>query len=117
MTEIVVYDPPMCCSTGVCGPSVDDRLVTFAADLDWLKSQGVGVKRFNPAQQAQAFADNAAVVKLLGEEGEGVLPLILVDGRVAAKGGYPDRSVLAALAGVTIDVAARQPCCSGSRCC
>jgi hypothetical protein len=27
-----VFDPAMCCSTGVCGPEVDPQLVQFAAD-------------------------------------------------------------------------------------
>ena len=56
---IRVFDPAMCCSTGVCGPSVDPELARFAADLDWLKKQGVTVERFNLSQQPAAFADDA----------------------------------------------------------
>ena len=48
-----VFDPAMCCSTGVCGPEVDTKLVQFAADLDWLKSQGVIVQRHNLSQTRQ----------------------------------------------------------------
>jgi arsenite methyltransferase len=55
MTVLQVFDPPMCCSSGVCGPSVDPRLPRFAADLDWLRNQGVQVERFNLAHQPQAF--------------------------------------------------------------
>ncbi|MDH3390414.1 MAG: arsenic metallochaperone ArsD family protein, partial [Desulfobulbaceae bacterium] len=33
MSGIEIYDPPMCCPTGVCGPNVDPELVQFAADL------------------------------------------------------------------------------------
>lgn len=43
--KIQVFDPPMCCSTGVCDPSADPELVRFAAALDWLKRQGVEVER------------------------------------------------------------------------
>ncbi len=57
---IRVFDPPMCCSTGVCGPSVDPELVRFAADVDWLEKQGVKVERFNLAQQPGAFASVAS---------------------------------------------------------
>jgi len=39
--KIEVYDPPMCCSTGVCGPAIDPVLPRFAADLEWLKGRGV----------------------------------------------------------------------------
>jgi len=55
MTAVRVFDPAMCCSTGVCGPSVDPQLARFSADLDWLTSQGVAVERFNLAQQPAAF--------------------------------------------------------------
>lgn len=41
MTKIQVYDPALCCSTGICGVDVDQEKVTFAADVDWLKSQGI----------------------------------------------------------------------------
>ena len=41
MTKIQVYDPALCCSTGICGVDVDQEKVTFTADVDWLKSQGI----------------------------------------------------------------------------
>ncbi len=47
MTLLEVFDPPLCCSTGVCGPDPDARLSQFAADFNWLKSQGVDVRRHN----------------------------------------------------------------------
>ena len=47
MIKVQVFDPAMCCSTGVCGPSVDPVLPRFAADLEWLKSKGVQVERYN----------------------------------------------------------------------
>ena len=50
MTKLEVFDPPMCCSSGVCGPKVDPVLPRFAADLEWMKSQGVAVSRYNLAQ-------------------------------------------------------------------
>lgn len=45
MSAIRIFDPATCCSTGVCGPSVDPRIVRFAADLDWLRTQGVSIDR------------------------------------------------------------------------
>ncbi len=53
MSKVQVFDPPMCCSTGVCGPQVDPALVRFAADLEWLKASGVEVERFNLSQDAR----------------------------------------------------------------
>lgn len=98
--RIEVFDPAMCCATGVCGPSVDPKLVRFSADLDWLKAQGVAVERCNLAQQPMAFAQDPAVRAALEAQGEAALPLIKVDGRVKSLGSYPLRAQLADWAGV-----------------
>jgi AhpD family alkylhydroperoxidase len=100
MKTIEVFDPAMCCSTGVCGPSVDPALVRFAADLDWLSGQGITVERFNLAQQPGAFAERELVSEALRAKGEECLPLVLADGRVASEGAYPSRAELARLAGI-----------------
>lgn len=97
MKVIEVYDPPMCCSSGVCGPSVDPRLVQFKAGLKRLEERGATVRRFNPAQQQAEFAANATVTKTIETEGMGCLPLILVDGAIVSRGSYPDADTLAAL--------------------
>jgi hypothetical protein len=95
MKKLQVFDPAMCCSTGVCGPNVDVALPRFAADLEWLKSKGVEVERFNLAQQVAAFTQNAKVKQTLNTHGTKCLPLILVDGEIVASGGYPSRAELA----------------------
>ena len=111
-----VFDPAMCCSTGVCGPAVDTKLVQFAADLDWLKSQGALVQRFNLSQNPAAFVENKIVQSMLAEKGEAALPLLLVNGRLAATGQYPGRGALAALFGleaVATTAAESDGCCCG----
>ncbi len=100
MTTVQVFDPAMCCSTGVCGPSVDPQLTRFAADLDWLKAQGVSVERFNLAQQPAAFAQDAAVRAALETKGDAGLPLVKVNGRTQCSGAYPSRAELARWAGL-----------------
>lgn len=102
---IRVFDPALCCSTGVCGPSVDPELARFAADVAWLQQQGATVERFNLAQQPGAFAGTAAVREALAR-GTEVLPLVLVGDRIAVEGAYPSRETLAALAGVVVTRAA-----------
>ena len=103
--KIEVYDPPMCCSTGVCGPSVDPQLVRFSADLEWLRSQGVTVERLNLAQQPGAFARDAAVKAALEMRGDSSLPLVKVNGEVKSNGVYPSRNELAAWAGIDASTA------------
>jgi len=108
MNKIEFYDPPMCCSTGVCGTEVDPKLVQFASDVKWLRERGVSVERFNLAQQPAAFVANAAVRSALSTQGNEVLPLVLVNGEIMMKGIYPTRQQLAELAGVKA---------SSSKCC
>ncbi len=117
MTKLAVYDPPMCCSTGACGPAVDPVLPRVAADLDWLKRQGIEVERYNLAQQPQAFASNPTVTAALREHGNDCLPLVLVDGDIASRGTYPARSELARLVGLDTQTESPAPkeassCCS-----
>lgn len=114
-TTIRVFDPAMCCSTGVCGPSVEPELARFAADVDWLQKQGVSVERFNLSQQPGAFAETPAVKEALAR-GVEVLPLVMVGDRVAVEGAYPSRETLAALAGVVVkkEVKAASGCCPPS---
>ncbi|MCE9614756.1 MAG: arsenite efflux transporter metallochaperone ArsD [Lentisphaerae bacterium] len=116
--KLDVFDPPMCCSSGVCGPKVDPVLPRFAADLDWLRGQGVAVARYNLAQQPMAFADNETVKTALTED-ENCLPLTLVEGKIACRGRYPTRSELARFAGVKIVAipvvtVKQEACCGGA---
>ena len=103
MNKVEVFDPPMCCSTGVCGPNVDPALARFSADLHWLTNEGVKVERYNLAQQPQAFATNQVVKAALQSEGNQCLPLVLINGQVASKGTYPAREELARLAGIAVE--------------
>jgi hypothetical protein len=123
MKKVQVFDPALCCSSGVCGTDVDQTLVDFSADADWAKQQGLVIERFNLAQQPMAFADNAAVKGLLERSGEAALPVTLIDGEVAFAGRYPSRDDLARWLGVSASAAAPatatddSSCCGGARCC
>ena len=97
MTKLEVFDPAMCCSTGVCGAEVDPRLPRFAADLEWVAKQGVQVARHNLAQDPAAFVANATVRDLIGRLGSSCLPLVLHNQKILMKGRYPSRAQLAAM--------------------
>lgn len=100
MSTIEVYEPAMCCSTGVCGPDVPQDLVSFSADLDWLRGQGTEVARHNLAGEPSRFTEQPAVLAFMQVSGSEGLPLVLVDGVVAMTGRYPSRDELARWAGV-----------------
>jgi hypothetical protein len=120
MQSIQVFDPAMCCSSGVCGTDVDQSLVNFSADVQWARQSGITIERFNLAQQPMAFADNAVVKGLLERSGETALPVILVDGELALAGRYPSRDELARWTGLeqaAVASSTRGSCCSGGKCC
>ena len=54
MNAIQVFDPALCCNTGVCGVDVDQALVSFSADIAWAKENEAQIERFNLAQQPMA---------------------------------------------------------------
>jgi hypothetical protein len=103
MQMIQVFDPAMCCDTGICGPSVDPKLARFAADLDWLKGQGIKVERFNLSQQPAAFAADGLVKGALESKGIDALPLVKLNEEVKSTGRYPSRDELAGWAGIAAD--------------
>ena len=126
MTHIEVFDPPMCCSSGVCGPSVDPNLAAFAADVEWLTAQGVTVARHNLSQDPQPFVSNTRVLDLMQREGTKCLPIVLVNGEELRHGAYPRREELARVAGLVASASQSKPrirlsaegCCTpGSGCC
>lgn len=100
MTVLEVFDPAMCCSTGVCGPSPDPVLPAFAADLDWVRDQGVEVRRFNLSQEPGEFVQRPAVKDLLTSDGDDALPIVMLGDTVLSSGRYPSRDELARWAGV-----------------
>ncbi|MEI6466313.1 MAG: arsenite efflux transporter metallochaperone ArsD [Verrucomicrobiota bacterium] len=99
--QLHVYDPAMCCATGVCGPQVDPVLVRFASDAQWLEAQGVAVRRFSLTQNPAAFVENELVRAALTAKGESALPCVLVDGRAVLFGEYPTRPQLTTWFNVT----------------
>lgn len=112
MTTIQIYDPALCCNSGVCGAELDQALVNAAADIDWAKQQGAAIERFNLAQQPIAFAENDIVKAFLVRSGAEALPVTLLNGEIALAGRYPTRAELARWAGLA-NVAASGCGCSG----
>lgn len=100
MNKLQVFDPALCCSTGVCGTEVDQALVDFSADVDWLKRSGGEIERFNLAQQPMAFVENAKAKAYLERSGAEALPLILLDGEEVLSGRYPSRDELSEWLGI-----------------
>ncbi|MCW2255686.1 hypothetical protein M2263_001777 [Providencia alcalifaciens] len=94
MKKLEVFDPALCCSSGVCGTEVDQALVDFATDADWLKKQGANIMRFNLAQEPMAFVNNTKAKTFLETAGAESLPLLILDGEIVLTGRYSQQQLI-----------------------
>ena len=99
--KLQVFDPPMCCTSGVCGTNVDTKLVGFLNDIEWLKKQGIEVERHGLAFEPAAFATNEVVKNALKNEGNDCLPLVILNNEIVYSGSYPDRKKLSEICGIS----------------
>ncbi len=87
--DVEIFDPPMCCPTGMCGPTVDQTLLDLN-DMIWaLRKAGLRVERYQMSTDPQAFLANPEVMRLVREKQMAALPIVLVHGRIVAEGNYP----------------------------
>lgn len=100
MSKVEIFDPAMCCSTGICGPGVDPELLRMATIVNSLQMAGKDIKRYNLSDVPQAYIDNKAVNEVLLKEGVEALPIIIVDGKVMKKAGYPSNEELMEWTGI-----------------
>lgn len=104
MSTLEVFEPAMCCPTGVCGVEVDPVLVQFNADLAALSAAGVEVLRHSLSHSPAAFAAHPAVLQEL-QAGTDRLPIVVVDGRIVSTGLYPGKLQLMRLLGLPVTAA------------
>ena len=83
------FDPPMCCPTGLCGPTLDQTLLDVSEMILALQAEGLGVERYQMASAPNAFLNNAEVMQLVRERQMAALPIIVVRGQVVKAGAYP----------------------------
>lgn len=100
MKTLKIYDPAMCCPTGVCGTSVDTKLVQLSNFLNSLDKNMFEVKRFGLSTNPQEYVLNSEVSRLLNEEGVESLPLIFLDEELLFKGDYPSVPTLSSKMGL-----------------
>jgi hypothetical protein len=120
MKKIEIFDPAMCCSTGVCGPSVDPELLRVATVISALGKMGAEIQRHNAASDPDGFVRNEAVASVLEKEGADVLPVTLLDGKIVKTKEYPTNGEFAEWLGVELYGEADEgegSCCCESGCC
>jgi hypothetical protein len=89
--RIEFFEPPMCCSTGICGPSVDERLIRLQENIETLKSKyaDLEIYRYMISQQPLKFRVNKEVYAIVQEQGRKALPITAFNRKVIKAGDYP----------------------------
>lgn len=109
MKKVEIFDPAMCCSTGVCGPSIDPELTRVAAALYSLEKKGFDITRYQLTNNPDKFVENGEVNNALHENGTDALPVILVDGEIVKLGSYPTNDELAVWFNVGLEELKEKP--------
>lgn len=130
MKVMQIFEPAMCCSTGLCGVGVDPELLRISTVLNTLKNNGVNIERFNLSSTPQEFVTNNVVNAFVKEKGVDGLPVITVDGEITINGRYPSNEEFVQLLNVPKSYIGERPSvvkatikkksdcgCSGGGCC
>jgi len=137
MKKMIIYEPAMCCPTGLCGVGVDPELIRVSTIISSLKKSGVEVTRFNLSTSPQEFINNKEINESINKSGIESLPITVQDGEIIITGRYPSKQEFAKLLNVSMKVLGDTPktfklkskdskkptppdeenCCSGSGCC
>ena len=100
MKTLYLYEPAMCCPTGLCGPGIDPELLRISTVIKNLESQGIKVQRFNLKNYPGEFVKNSAVNQLMMQRGVDALPAAMVDDKILKTGKYPTNEEIAHWLGV-----------------
>ncbi|MGM9797230.1 MAG: arsenite efflux transporter metallochaperone ArsD [Parabacteroides sp.] len=103
MKKIEIFDPAMCCPTGLCGTNINPELMRIAVVIETLKKRGVTVVRHNLRDEPQVYVSNQVVNDYLQRHGAEALPITLVDGEVAVSKSYPTTKQMSEWTGINLD--------------
>lgn len=122
MKTMFIYEPAMCCDSGLCGVGVDPELLRISTVLGALKKNGIEIKRFNLTSSPQEFVKNTEINALMMEEGVEILPVTVLDGRIVKTAKYPTNDELATMLGIPANTLGQKRSqggcgCGSSGCC
>ncbi|MFD1471019.1 arsenite efflux transporter metallochaperone ArsD [Companilactobacillus mishanensis] len=91
MKKVEVFEHALCCSTGVCGPSVKPELITITLVSNKLKDNpDIEFNRYNLNTDTEEFVKNPKVIEAMHKKDKSdKLPITLVDDEIVKTGSYP----------------------------
>src|SRR5471030_2408010 len=103
MKKMIIFDPAMCCSTGVCGPSVNKELLRVSTVINTLKNKVIVIERYNINSNTKEYIDNKEINQILNTKGVDTLPVTMIDGVVVKEGSYPTNEEFCSLLEIPSD--------------
>lgn len=88
MNTLKIYEPALCCATGVCGPSVDPELLRVTMLVNQIKTNGGQIERYNLKDNPMVFVTEKKINDLLNSEGITALPITTLNDEVIKTGAY-----------------------------
>lgn len=102
MSKLTIFEPSMCCDTGLCGVGIDPELLRISTIINTLKKQGIEVARYNLSSAPNAFVQNIQIKEILNKEGIKVLPVTMVNDKIVKKSSYPTNEELLSSLGIAL---------------
>ena len=117
MKTMKIFEPAMCCPTGLCGVGVDPELLRVSTVLNTLKENGIEVQRYNLTSAPQAFVDHKVVTEFLQKFGTDKLPVVMVEDVIVITNRYPSNEEFTSWLELSPELLGVSSCCEGSSCC
>lgn len=88
MNEIKIYEPAMCCPTGLCGANVNPELLRVSTIINTLQKKGAKITRYNLSSSPKAFIENKEINEII-KQGTDSLPITILNGQIVKTKNYP----------------------------
>lgn len=102
MKKITIYEPAMCCPTGLRGVGVDPELLRISTAVNNLEEKDIEIKRYNLINSPMQFVTNKTVNEMINKNGVDELPFVLVDDQIVITGRYPTNEEIAAYLDISL---------------
>ena len=108
MKTLCIYEPALCCETGVCTFCVEPSAIIITSIAKNLKKNGVTLQRYDLRNSPQEFDNNADITKLINSQGVDSLPATVFDGKIVKTKEYPTANEIAMWLNIPIDYCLRK---------
>lgn len=89
MKNLYIYEKVDCCMSGACGCDSYEELARVRDIVDHLNNIGASITRYSLDDDRAKFDENKIVGRLLAENGENVLPIVIVNNELVISRRYP----------------------------